>query len=158
MNALNRDAKHLLREFVAAINRQDWDALDDLVSADFVRHSTAAGPQTVMSLDALKQFLRDEYLTFPDAHESLEDLVAEGDRVAARHRFTGTQRGAMGPYPPSHRRLQADCIAIYRIENARIREAWVEWDNLAGLVQLGHVQLIAAGDGQSGVPSRLDTR
>jgi predicted ester cyclase len=86
----------------------------------------------------LKAFLRGELETFPDAHESLEDLVAEGDRVAARHRFRGTQRGALGPYPPSGRRLEATYLAIYRVEDGRIAEAWAEWDNLAGLAQLGH--------------------
>lgn len=133
-----RDSKHLVHDFVDAINRQDWAALDRIVSPDFVRHSAAAGPQRVASRDDLKRFLQAEYITFPDAHESLIDLVAEGDRVAARHRFTGTQRGAMGPYPPSDRSMQSDYIAIYRIANGQIAEAWAEWDNLSGLAQLGH--------------------
>ncbi|HMS80678.1 MAG TPA: ester cyclase [Burkholderiaceae bacterium] len=131
-------SKRVVRDFVDAINRQDWEALDRIVSPDFVRHSAAAGLQRVTSRDDLKRFLQAEYLTFPDAHESLADLVAEGDRVAARHRFTGTQRGAMGPYPASGRLMQSDYIAIYRIANGRIVEAWAEWDNLSGLAQLGH--------------------
>ncbi|MGV3515710.1 ester cyclase [Luteitalea sp.] len=130
--------KRLVRDFVDAINRQDWDALDLVMSPCFIRHSTAAGPQVVASRDDLKRFLQSEYSTFPDAHEQLVDLIAEGDRVAARHRFTGTQRGAMGPYPPSNRTMTSDYIAIYRIENGQIVEAWAEWDNLSGLVQLGH--------------------
>ena len=131
-------SKRLVRDFVDAINRQDWETLDRIVSPDFVRHSAAAGSQRVTSRDDLKRFLQAEYLTFPDAHESLADLVAEGDRVAARHRFTGTQRGAMGPYPASGRLIQSDYIAIYRIANGQIVEAWAEWDNLSGLAQLGH--------------------
>ncbi|MBD1852982.1 ester cyclase [Cyanobacteria bacterium FACHB-502] len=132
------DSKRLVRDFVDVINRQDWGALDHVVSPDFVRHSAAAGLQRVASRDDLKRFLQAEYVTFPDAHESRMDLVAEGDRVAARHRFTGTQHGSMGPYPPSNRSMTSDYIAIYRIANRRIVEAWVEWDNLSGLVQLGH--------------------
>jgi steroid delta-isomerase-like uncharacterized protein len=131
-------SKRVVRDFVDAINRQDWEALDRIVSPDLVRHSAAAGLQRVTSRDDLKRFLQAEYLTFPDAHESLADLVAEGDRVAARHRFTGTQRGAMGPYPASGRLMQSDYIAIYRIANGQIVEAWAEWDNLSGLAQLGH--------------------
>lgn len=132
--------RQLVRDFVDAINRQDWAALERIVAPDFVRHSAAAGPRQVASRDDLIRFLETEYVTFPDAHERLLDLVAEGDRVAARHRFTGTQRGSMGPHPPSNRTLQSDYIAIYRIANDRIVEAWAEWDNLSGLVQLGHVQ------------------
>ena len=44
----------------------------------------------------------------------------------------------MGPYAPSGRVMTADYLAIYRLVGGRIAEAWVEWDNLAGLVQLGH--------------------
>jgi predicted ester cyclase len=132
------EPKQLVRDFVDVINRQDWAALDHIVSPDFVRHSAAAGPQRVASRDDLKRFLQAEYATFPDAHESLLDLIAERDRVAARHRFTGTQSGFMGPYPPSNRTMQSDYIAIYRILEGLIVEAWAEWDNLSGLVQLGH--------------------
>lgn len=83
-------------------------------------------------------FLKVEFSTFPDATDSLLDLVAEGDKVAARHEFRGTQLGPMGPFPPSGKVLNANYLAIYRIENHRIAEAWVEWDNLAGRKQLGH--------------------
>jgi len=86
----------------------------------------------------LVAFLQAEFVTFPDATETLLDLVAEGDRVAARHHFRGTQLGAMGPFPPSGKVLSSNYLAIYRIESQRIAEAWAEWDNLAGLRQLGH--------------------
>ena len=130
--------KAVVRAFVEAINAQDWCRLDELVAPHFVRHSHAAGEPGVRSRDELKAFLSGEFATFPDAHESLEDLLAEGDRVAARHHFRGTQRGPLGPYPPTGRTMEADYIAIYRVEEGRIAEAWAEWDNLAGLTQLGH--------------------
>ena len=44
----------------------------------------------------------------------------------------------MGQFPPTGNVLQATYMAIYRVENQRIAEAWAEWDNLAGLKQLGH--------------------
>jgi len=132
--------KNVVRAFVETVNAQDWQRLDQIVAPDFVRHSDAAGTPGVRSRDDLKAFLRQECLTFPDAVETLEDVLAEGDRVAARHRFTGTQAGPMGPHPASGRRMTATYIAIYRVENGRIAEAWAEWDNLAGLVQLGHYQ------------------
>lgn len=131
--------KALVRAFVTAVNRQDWDAVGALVRPDFRRHSAAAGAPGVGSAAALIDFLRGEYATFPDAAEELLDLVAEGDRVAARHRFRGTQLGALGQYPPTGRVLEATYLAIYRVEAGRIAEAWAEWDNLDGLRQLGHL-------------------
>ena len=128
----------MIRAFVKAINARDWPRLDQLMAADFVRHSEAAGPPAVRSREQAKEFLRREYETFPDGRERLEDLVAEGDKIAVRHRFQGIQRGPMGPYPPTGKAMTSNYLAIYRLEDGKIAEAWVEWDNLSALVQLGH--------------------
>lgn len=130
--------KETVCRFVRAINSQDWAALDELVASDFRRHSAAA--PGVQNREGLKDFLRGEFVTFPDATETVLDVICEGNRVAVRHGFSGTQKGPLGVYPASLRRLEATYLAIYRIEHGRIAEAWVEWDNLAGLRQLGHVR------------------
>jgi len=130
--------KAIILAFVEAINAQDWEKLDELLAPDFIRHSYAAGPPRSHSKEELKAFLQQEFETFPDAEEGIYDLIEEGDKVAARHWFRGTQHGAMGPYPPTGNVMSSDYIAIYRLEEGRIAEAWAEWDNLTGLVQLGH--------------------
>lgn len=132
--------KDVVRAFVDAVNRQDWDRVATLVAPEFTRHSHAAGSPGVRSRGELLRFLQAEFETFPDAREEIADILAEGDRVAVRHSFRGTQAGPMGPYPPSGRIMSADYLAIYRLENGVIVEAWAEWDNQSGLVQLGHVQ------------------
>ena len=128
-----------IRAFVDAINAQDWIGLDSLVALDFVRHSVAAGDPEVRSRADLVAFLRREYDVFPDATETILDVFADGEKVAVRHHFQGTQLGAMGSYPPTGKSMAADYIAIYRVRDGQILEAWVEWDNLAGLRQLGHL-------------------
>lgn len=128
--------KRVVREFAEAINARDWGRLDRLVAPEFVRHSHAAPP--VRSREELKQYLRDEFAIFPDGLETIDDILAEGDKVAVRHGFRGTQHGRMGPYPPSGKLMTADYMAIYRVAGGLIVEAWAEWDNLSGLVQLGH--------------------
>jgi steroid delta-isomerase-like uncharacterized protein len=135
---MSESNKALVRSFVGAINAQDWPRLRGLVADGFTRHSTAGGAPGIRSRQDLIDFLEGEYVSFPDATEAIEDLVAEGDKVAARHWFRGTQTGPLGPYPASGRVLEATYLAIYRIEDRRIAEAWAEWDNLAGLRQLGH--------------------
>jgi predicted ester cyclase len=133
------DPKQTVRAFVDAINSQDWIRLDSLVAPDFVRHSIAGGEPSVRSRADLMRFLRCEYETFPDAQELILDIFAEGEKVAVRHHFRGVQHGAMGSYLPTGKTMNAEYIAIYRVRNDQILEAWAEWDNLAGLRQLGHL-------------------
>jgi steroid delta-isomerase-like uncharacterized protein len=129
-----------VRAFVAAVNAQAWERIDAVVAPDVVRHSRAAGSAQVRSREELKAFLRDELTTFPDAHEEIRDLIAEGDKVAVRHGFSGTQRGPLGSYPPSDKRLESEYLAIYRLAGGKIVEIWAEWDNLSSLIQLGHIE------------------
>jgi steroid delta-isomerase-like uncharacterized protein len=133
------DSKAIVVAFVDAINAQDWHELERLVSEDFVRHSVAAGAPSVCSRADLVMFLRSEYQTFPDAREEILDLFSDGDKVAARHRFRGTQRGSLGAFPATGKVMDSQYIAIYRVHQGRIGEAWAEWDNAAGLKQLGHI-------------------
>jgi len=90
----------VLRDFVESVNTQNWDRLRSLLDPHFVRHSNAGGTE-IRSAEELISYLKNEYATFPDAEETLLDLVAEGESVAARSRFRGTQAGSLGSYPPS---------------------------------------------------------
>ena len=131
--------KAVVRTFVDVVNQHEWRRLDDLLAVDFVRHSSTYGQPQIRSRERLRAFLVSESKTFSDAHETIHFLVAEGDMVAAHSGFHGTQSGPMGPFPPSSKTLSADFISIYRVVGGRIAEAWVEWDCLNGLIQLGHV-------------------
>lgn len=132
--------KALVRDFIDAINRQDWARFDQLVAPEFIRHSSTFGQSQITNRDQLREYLQGEYKTFPDAFERINFLVAEGDKVVVHSHCYATQHGQMGPYPPSGRTLSADFISIYRIAANRIVEAWAEWDCLNGLIQLGHFE------------------
>lgn len=132
--------KRLVREFVEAVNRQDWQRFNDLVAPEFVRHSSTFGQTQVSNREQLRQYLAAEFKAFPDANESINFLVAEGDKVVVHSHCHATQQGPMGSFAPSGGTLSADFISIYRIADARIVEAWVEWDALNGLIQLGHIK------------------
>ena len=125
--------------FVDALNRQDIDALDDLMQPDFVRHCQATLPLEIKSLDAFKAFQRESLVTFPDASLDVDFVVAEGDKIAASVTLSGTQSGAMGPFPATGRQIRIPFLTILRISGGKIAEMWVEWDNLNMLRALGHV-------------------
>lgn len=134
---MNEANKQVVRSFADAGNRNDLEAFDTLLAPDFVRHCQATPEVTVTTCEDFKQFYRDTARTFPDQQMILDMLVAEGDRVAFWGRFTGTQEGQMGPFPPTGRRLESEIGGMFRIEAGRIAELWVTWDNFSGLVQLG---------------------
>lgn len=71
--------------------------------------------------------------------------MAEDDKVALRAIYRGTQTGQMGPFPPSGRKVAIPFRGILRIQNGKIAEMWVEWDNVAVLTQLGHMPRTAGG-------------
>jgi len=129
--------KALVRAFAEAGNQNDLEAFDRLLAANFIRHCEATPEVSVTSCEDFKQFYRDTAATFPDQQMTLQSLVAEGDRVAFWGKFSGTQEGPMGPFPPTGKRMESDCAGVFRIAEGRIAELWVTWDNLAGLAQLG---------------------
>jgi len=73
------------------------------------------------------------------------DAFSDGHIVGARLRFTGTQQGSLGPFPPTGRRMTVESIAIDRIEDGRIAEAWAEWDHFDALERPPERSLVASG-------------
>lgn len=109
------------------------------MAPNVVRHCQATPNVDVKSLQEFKEFLRQDAAVFPDSTQTLKHLVAEGDLVAVWVTYAGTQRGQMGPFPPSGGRMEVDFGAVLRIEDGKIAEMWVTWDNMAALAQLGHL-------------------
>ena len=129
--------KDLVRRFTEALNTAHWDALDELVTEDFSRHSQAtAGPQ-VNSRDEFIQLQKGFLVSFPDQRVTTQKLIAEGDLVAGLATYSGTHTGPMGEFPATGRSVKSTFLAIFRIDSGRVAELWVEWDNVAMLTQLG---------------------
>jgi predicted ester cyclase len=66
-------------------------------------------------------------------------MVVEGEMAAIWATYEGTQKGPMGPFPASGKRMQLEFAAFLRVQKGRIAEMWVTWDNMAALAQLGHL-------------------
>jgi steroid delta-isomerase-like uncharacterized protein len=139
MRTTTEENKVLARRLGEAIDERRWDALDDIVAPDFTRHCQATPQVDVRSLQAFKEFLRQDAAVFPDSTQTLKHILAEGSLVAIWATYAGTQRGPMGPFPPSGKRMEVDFGAVLRVENGKVAEMWVTWDNMAVLAQLGHL-------------------
>ncbi|MGE0354142.1 MAG: ester cyclase [Gemmatimonadales bacterium] len=129
--------KDLVRRFVEATNAADWDGLTALVSEDLVRHSAATPGPPITSRDGFIELQKAFLQSFPDQKATVQRMVAEGDLVAVLATYTGTQTGPMGDLPATGTRVEAPFLGMLRIQDGRIVEMWVEWDNMAMMKQLG---------------------
>lgn len=137
----------IVLRMIEAVNTRDFEALDDVVSPMVRRHSGATPEVQVTSLDDFKAFLHVDLAAVPDAMQEVNLIFSSGDMVAVHEIYRGTQTGQMGPFPPSGRSLELPFIGLLRVEDGKIAEIWVEWDNLNALAQLGHFP--PPGDGRT---------
>jgi len=109
--------------------------IDDLFTTDFVRHDP--GGRELQGPEQNRQFIGSLRAAFPDVHYTVEDQIAEGDKVVVRYRFRGTHLGAFQGMPPTGKKVSYTGILIYRIGDGKIAEQWTEFDLLGLLRQLG---------------------
>ena len=132
--------KVLMRRFYEEVfNKRDLAAIDDFMAPDFVNHSAAQLGMAGGDLEHVTQFVSMVMQVFPDLHYTVEDLVAEGDKIAARLTISGTQQGAFMGIPPTGKYATISDIEIFRIADGKAVECWVQVDFLGLLQQLGVV-------------------
>ena len=90
-------------------------------------------------VEAARQEAADFREGFPDVVSTIEDLIAEGDKVVARWRARATHQGEYMGIPPSGKEVEFTGISVYRIEAGKIAESWNEEDELGLMRQIGAV-------------------
>jgi steroid delta-isomerase-like uncharacterized protein len=130
------DKARVLRLMDAIWNQRKLEVLDEIVAADYVRHDPAF-PGEVRGPEGFKEYVRAMCTPFPDARIAIEDVIVEGERMAMRWTFTGTQSGDFVGIPASGKALTLTGISIIRIKEGRIAEGWDGYDALGMLRQLG---------------------
>jgi steroid delta-isomerase-like uncharacterized protein len=109
---------------------------DDLVVGDFIGHTPFG---EIHGQEGAKQFFGALRGAFPDLHVTVEDQLAEGDRVATRWTARGTHQGRFQAMPATGRQMTMTGMTIFRIANGKIVEGWTNADTLGMLQQLGAV-------------------
>lgn len=131
------DNKALVRRmYEEAINRWNMAVIDELISPNYVAHDPGF-PQPVRGPEGLKQYFLVFRSTFPDAHITIEDMIAEGDRVAVRWLYRGTHQGDLRGMPPTGKQVTVTGIAIHKSADGKFVESWINVDSLGLLQQLG---------------------
>jgi steroid delta-isomerase-like uncharacterized protein len=115
------------RYFEKAWIELDAAAVDEFMAPDYVEHAGIPGSRST-GREALKQVIRMYRGAFPDLRNTIEDVFAEGDRVAYRWTAIGTHLGEWAGIPPTGNHLAARGISIYRISGGRLVEGWTSID------------------------------
>ncbi len=127
--------KAIVRRFVEeGQNRGDPGALDELVAPDYVDHS--APPGMPAGREGLKQITEMFRRAFPDGRMTIEDMVAERDRVATRKTFRGTHQGDLMGIAPTGRTVMIGLIDVVRLAGGQVVESWSQGDDLGLLRQI----------------------
>ena len=128
--------KAVVRRFIDEVqNEKNMDVFDELNAEDFVNLSAPPGMPT--DREGGKMFLGGFLSAFPDSQVTIDDMIAEGDRVATKKTFTGTHTADLGEIAATGNRVTIQYVDILRLRDGRIIEHWLSMDQLSFMQQLG---------------------
>jgi steroid delta-isomerase-like uncharacterized protein len=130
--------KATFRRYVEAVgNAGNLDLADDVFDRYLAHQPDGSvlerGPEDV------KRFMGEFRSAFPDFHSTIEDQIAEGDRVVTRWRMRGTHQGEFRGIAPTGKELDITGIGIFRFSDGKVVESWDNFDQLGMMRQLGMV-------------------
>lgn len=135
MSTLQEQNKSLIhRFFEEGINQDQPGIFDEIIAPSYVNYNL---PAPAPGPEGLRQVVGMFKAGFPDLHTTVEAVIAEDDKVATRGYITGTQQGPFMNIPPTGKSIKVTYTDIWRIENGKAVENWVQMDMLGLMQQLG---------------------
>ncbi len=134
--------KKVLRHIVDQVyNTANTEPLEKFFDKGCVLHHPAV-PEPVQGIEGIRGFMSLIFTAFPDFHAEVEDMVAEGDKVAIRSVISGTFKGPFAGIPPTSQHTQWSVTAIYRFVDGKVAEAWEDVDMLGAFQRLGVIPVL----------------
>ena len=135
---MSEQNKMIVRRFYGeAVNGGDLSVVDQVIAADAIDHNSPA--ERLPGAQGMKQVITMFRAGFPDIHVTVEDIIAEDDKVVSRITARGTNHGEFMGRAPTGNQVSVSEIHIVRIANGKIVEQWGTVDRLGLLTQLGIV-------------------
>jgi steroid delta-isomerase-like uncharacterized protein len=130
------DNKALMHRFFEEVfNQKNMAAIDEFITPNHVDHTLP--PFLPTTPEGTKRAISMYLAAFPDLHLTIEDMIAEGDKVVTRFTSRGTQKRAFMAIPPTGKQVTVSSIVIARIADGKIVEQWGLDDQMGMLQQLG---------------------
>lgn len=138
MSTTSSDVKALEREFTTEVlaDATNLDAIDEYVADDYVGHNPG-DQEDIHGPEELKAFTELLHSAFPDLELTVEDTIAEGNKVVQRTRLTGTHEGEFQGISPTGQSVEVTTVGITVWEDDKAVEHWAQIDMLGLLEQLG---------------------
>jgi steroid delta-isomerase-like uncharacterized protein len=128
--------KTIIRQFIdETLNKGDIEAAEKFVAKDVIEQVPFPGQGP--GIEGLKDVLAGMRAAFPDMHWTVQEQIAEGDKVVSRFEWTGTHRGPFLGVEPTGRPVQVWGIVIDRLQDGKIKNTCILMDALGLMAQLG---------------------
>jgi steroid delta-isomerase-like uncharacterized protein len=129
--------KAVVRQFFETFSRNDFAAFEAVTSQDIVYHT--APPGISPGIQGYRELMGMYHGAFPDMQLTIDDVLAEGDKVVTRFTPSGTHRGELMGIAPTGKRVSIDGISIVRVAGGKVVEEWDQLDMLGMLQQMGAI-------------------
>ncbi len=126
----------VIRHYDESWNQQDEDAVDEIFAEDFVGYSSGS-PEPIKGREGVKQSLEGYLSAFPNLQMTIEETVADDDKVAVRWFAEGTHNGDFLGMPPTGKDVEVGGIDIFTVVDGQIKEAHGLYDHAGMMQQLG---------------------
>lgn len=136
--------KAIAKKALELWNSNNMKNLEEIYSPNcvFHQHHHPQSSRDIKGTTEWKKFINEFRQAFPDFQDTLEDQIAEGNKVVTRFTSRGTHKGEFMGFDATNKKLVWTGIAIYRIENSKIVESWVNWDMAGMLEQMGVIPVM----------------
>ena len=115
------------------------DAAEEIYAPNYISHQPA-GEGDIRGVEAIKEFAAGIREAFPDTEATIEDQIAEGDKVVTRFTSRGTHQGELWGIPATGRKVEVRSVSTNRMEGGKIVEHWTSADRLGMMQQLGIIE------------------
>ena len=135
---MSADNKAIARHFLEGFNSENLAAANEFVAANFTNHDPSTPPLPT-GPEGYQQLVSTYRTIYPDLRMTVDDLIAEGDKVVGRWTAHGTNTGPLMGMPPTGKTATVTGISIFTVTGGQVTEQRVNWDTLGMLQQLGVV-------------------
>jgi len=129
--------KAVIRHFNKMMNKGDTSVIDEVLTSKFVMHLMGSGRD--LDKATYKKNNSNRRTSYTDVSLTIDDIIAEADKVSVRATWRGTQKEQFGNIAPTGKSVSATRFTIFRLEDGKIAEAWTLHDELGIFQQLGAI-------------------